>query len=116
MSIEQTKPENLGLALIGPRPIVEETFHRLATKWRKETMFKSSPRDVFVDPVYLQIIGMGEEIVPLLLEETQRKPGDWFLALRSITRQDPTNEEDAGDVVKMGEAWLRWARDQGYDV
>jgi hypothetical protein len=66
MSIEQSKPETLRLALIGPRPIVEETFHRLATKWRKETMFKSSPRDVFLDPVYLQIIGMGEEIVPLI--------------------------------------------------
>src|SRR5260370_35456861 len=76
----------------------------------------SSPSEKFLHPLYLQIIGMGQEIVPLLLRETQRQPGDWHVALRSITRLNPTKDEDSGNVVKMSDAWLRWSRQQGHDV
>lgn len=101
---------------IRPDQHVKETFNHLAEQWRTETMVKSSPVEVFMHPLYLQIIGMGRDIVPLLLAETRNEPGDWFLALRSITGHDPVRDEDAGNVDNMADAWLRWAREQGYDV
>ncbi len=101
---------------IRPSQQVEETFRHLAERWRTETMFQSSPTAKFMHPLYLQIIGMGRDIVPLLLREVQEESGQWFLALRSITREDPVKPEEAGQVRKMAESWLCWAREQGYSV
>jgi len=104
-----------GVISISPHEEVEQTFNQLAQRWRAETLVQSSPH-IFSHRLYLQIIGMGREIVPILLCETRRDPGEWFLALQSITRQDPVKAEDAGNVDAMAKAWLDWGRQQGYDV
>ena len=93
---------------------LEDTFNELSEKWRCETHFLSATDDIVLHPAYQSIIGMGREVIPLLLRELQRKPSHWFWALRSITREDPVRPEDAGNIRKMTEAWLNWGRERGY--
>lgn len=68
-------------------------------------------------PAYQRIIGMGPDAVPLILAQLEAEgddPDQWFWALRAITAANPVKPEDQGNTVKMAEAWLRWAKHEGY--
>ena len=93
---------------------VEEKFHRLASEWKKETAHLSSVTDIVLHPKYQNIIGMGETVLPFLFKEMQREPDHWFWALRSITEANPTKPEDAGNLRKLTESWLNWAKNKSY--
>lgn len=78
----------------------------------------SSITEMTVCPAYLGIIGMGQDAVPLLIEQIRTEgddPDQWFVALRIITGADPVDDENRGDSVKMAQAWLEWAERSGYD-
>jgi hypothetical protein len=64
-------------------------------------------------PAYQQIIGMGREVVPLILRELEREPDHWFWALKAITGEDPVPEQHRGRVRAMADAWIRWGREHG---
>lgn len=95
---------------------LKEEFRRLADEWLEDTMFISSPSDKFLHRAYLEIIGMGKDAIPFLLREVRDLSGHWFLALRSITKQDPVQPEDANDMISMADAWLRWGREKGHEI
>ena len=67
-------------------------------------------------PAYQQIIGMGWEVLPLILRDLKESNADWFWALTAITGANPISTEIAGNITRMTEAWLQWARAKGYDV
>jgi hypothetical protein len=93
---------------------VEEKFQRLAAVWRAETAYFSSTTQMFGHPAYQEIIGLGPAVVPSLLRDLQKEPDHWFAALRTITGAQPVAPEDRGRIDKMAEAWLRWAKEHGY--
>lgn len=93
---------------------IEQRFYRLANEWRDETAHISSMTQLIMHPKYQSIIGMGPDVLPILFRELRVNPDHWFWALRAITEEDPTRPEDAGDVQKMRESWLNWAKDRGY--
>jgi hypothetical protein len=64
-------------------------------------------------PAYQEIIGMGAEVVPLLLRELGREPDHWFRALHALTGADPVPAASQGKVREMAAAWLDWARRHG---
>jgi hypothetical protein len=63
-------------------------------------------------PAYQQIIGLGNEAVPLLLRELKKEPDHWFWALKAITGVDPVEPTQRGRVKEMAGAWLRWGKEQ----
>ena len=65
---------------------------------------------------YQKIIGMGWDAVPLILEELQREPDQWFWALEAITGENPVAPEAAGKVQRMAQAWIEWGKQHGYIV
>ena len=65
-------------------------------------------------PAYQQIIGLGKEAIPFLLRELEQKSGRWFWALKSITREDPLQEEHKGNTQEMIDTWLDWGHRNGY--
>ncbi|MEH2067246.1 MAG: hypothetical protein V7K47_03585 [Nostoc sp.] len=93
---------------------LKDTFIKLANQWRNETKHMSLISDIILHSAYQQIIGMGTDAVPLILEELSREPEHWFWALRSITGDNPIKLEDKGRLKKMAEAWLDWGRQHGY--
>jgi hypothetical protein len=65
-------------------------------------------------PAYREIIALGPEVVPLLLRDLAESHTHWFGALEAITGAHPVPLALAGNIPAMVDAWLRWARDNGY--
>lgn len=97
-----------------PPETAEEHFRRLAGLWHAAVAHHSSSRVRYGHSAYQEIIGMGEAVVPLLLQDLEATGRHWFDALKTITGADPVPAEDAGKIAKMKEAWLRWGRENGY--
>lgn len=92
---------------------VAEQFHTLAERWRAETEFASSPSTLFMNAAYQQIIGMGRDVLPFILEDLAETRSHWFWALRAITGVDPVDPQDRGHVGRMANQWLEWGHAQG---
>ncbi len=92
---------------------IEERFREHAEKWERDTMHVSSTTKMVLHPSYQAIIGMGRDVVPLLLRDLQENRRSWFWALTHITEANPVNPRDAGNVDNMIHAWLNWGRERG---
>jgi hypothetical protein len=92
---------------------IMERFHELAHRWRSDVGPDSSTTAMAMHPAYQQIIGLGCEVVPLILREMERRPDHWFWALKAITGIDPVEPTLRGRIEEMAKAWLRWGRGQG---
>ena len=91
-----------------------QEFYRLAAQWKEETKYVSSISQISMNAAYQQIIGMGPDVIPLIIKELKRKPAHWFWALKAITRFDPVPPQYKGNIEKMTEFWLKWGAEQGY--
>ncbi len=94
-------------------PSLEARFRSLAKRWKKDTELDSSITRMIRHSAYQEIIGMGEQVVPLLLDELRREPDFWFAALQKITGVDPVPKASAGKINEMTKAWIDWGRDKG---
>ncbi len=97
-----------------PSEALEQRFRQLAAEWKKAVALLSSSRVRESHPAYQEIIGLGLAVIPLLLRDLEANETHWFSALQRITGARPVPEDDAGNVPRMVEAWLRWARENGY--
>src|SRR2546425_10009948 len=91
-----------------PAETVEERFRRLAAAWHRDTDYLSSMEDAESHPAYQEIIGLGAEVIPLLLRDLSQNHTHWFAALEAITGAQPVRPSVAGNIPRMAEAWLCW--------
>ena len=77
-----------------PRPAetLEEHFRRLEATWIAETAHLSSSTDIRGHPAFLEIIRLGEPVVPLILRSLEQRPRFWAWALSRITGANPVPE------------------------
>jgi hypothetical protein len=97
-----------------PTETVEARFRRLAAAWEQATGHLSSMTAASNHPAYQEIIHLGREVIPHLLRDLEDNETHWFIALRQITGINPIPPSAAGNVPKMIEAWLQWAKDNGF--
>ena len=95
---------------VGATTDIEAEFLRLAAEWKDETAHLSSPEMIAAHRAYQEIIGMGKDAIPFILQDLQKSPTQWFWALSSITRESPVHPEDRGDLNAMTLAWLDWGK------
>jgi hypothetical protein len=95
------------------RADIKERFQRLAAEWRAQSRHLSNTAQMALLQPYQRIIGMGLPAVPLILEELQREPDQWFWALEAITEENPVPPEAAGKVRLMAQAWIDWGKQRG---
>jgi hypothetical protein len=93
---------------------VEARFRRLASIWNAETGHLSSTTKIINHPAFQEIIGMGPAVIPFMLREMDERPRLWVWALPEITGVNPVSPGDGGNVAKMSQAWLHWAKEHGY--
>ncbi|WP_293135585.1 hypothetical protein [Okeania sp. SIO3I5] len=91
-------------------------FFTLAEQWEREVEGMSSTARMSQHPAYQEIIQMGTQIVPLLLQELKRNPLYWLSALEEITGENPIKPEQRGRIKQMAEAWLKWGKERGYQI
>jgi len=88
----------------------ENRFNSLVSTWKQDTEFSSSVSEIVSNKSYLQIIALGEKVLPLIFESMAQEPHHWFVALTSITGGvNPIKPEHRGNLSKMTEDWLNWA-------
>lgn len=92
--------------------LVQE-FARLAQAWKRDTRSISSTTEIATHPAYQRIIGLGREVVPLILADLRQEPCPWFWALPAITGEAPVAASPKGKVRQMAEAWIRWGKQKG---
>jgi hypothetical protein len=97
-----------------PQYDVRDRFQALAAQWKEKSRYLSNTAQMAMLKPYQQIIGMGDRVVPLILEELQREPDHWFWALEAITQENPVPPESAGKVGQMAAAWISWGKARGY--
>lgn len=92
----------------------EAFFVGLANQWHEETDMISSPSQITSHLAYRRIISMGSAAIPFILRDLLDRGGDWYAALEGVTGVNPIPIDASGDVPRMKEAWVRWARKAGY--
>jgi hypothetical protein len=95
-----------------PRDIPER-FRQLAAEWKEQSRYLSNTAQMAMLKSYQRIIGMGWPAVPLILEELQREPDQWFWALEALTEENPVPAEAQGKVRLMAQAWIDWGKRLG---
>jgi hypothetical protein len=92
----------------------EHKFRVLAKAWRNDCQWTSSINEMVSHYAYQEIIGMGPDAIPILLNEMQRDPDHWSWALRAITGENPVKEEHRGNIDLMAQEWVQWGKERGY--
>lgn len=93
---------------------LEQSFNKLAQKWKRETVNISSIQQMVLHPAYQEIIALGRRVVPLILNQLKEKPDFWFWALRFLTGANPVTKDMRGDLMAMRKAWLDWGSEHAY--
>jgi len=89
---------------------LEAIFNGLAERWRNETGGYALTYRRYAHPSYQAILTLGEDIVPLILRELQRKPDRWFEALKAFTKENPAaNSKSFEEAV---ERWIGWGKEK----
>jgi len=76
-------------------------------------MFLSSLTEMVMLRSYQAIIGMGPDVVPIILKELKHDPDYLFWALEAITGDNPVLPEDEGNLDRMTDAWIKWGQENG---
>lgn len=97
----------------GDRSELRRCFEKHADEWKTRTAHLSVLSQRIMHPSYQRIIGLGRDVLPLIIERLSTHPDHWFWALRSISGEDPVRREDEGRFGAMRDAWIRWGRNRG---
>jgi hypothetical protein len=98
-----------------PAETLEQRFRRLESLWTAETGHLSSTTKIVNHPAFQEILSLGSAVVPFMLRDLEARPHLWVWALPRITGADPVSESDCGNIARMSQAWLRWAKENGYE-
>jgi hypothetical protein len=93
---------------------VENLFNRFLDEWTRDTAMLSDQVSVLIHPAYYKIIGLGTQVIPLILRDLERGGGPWFVALEALTLENPVKPEHAAKAKLMRKDWLEWGRENGY--
>jgi hypothetical protein len=105
---------SFSMAGLAQAQAVAARYRQYADIWYEDTQLTSSLQDKVLHPAYLRIIGMGTAAVPFILRDLRDRPAQWFVALASITDDDPVRLGDS--FVVATKKWLRWGSQHGYEI
>ena len=91
---------------------VVSEFNRLSELWKNETIFMSSRLEAEENQYYKEILNLGSDIIPCIINELKTSPYWWFSALETLTGEQPLNKSDFGDLLAMTNAWLEWDKNK----
>lgn len=90
------------------RNLLQSEFEECVRKWKNETGMFSTVQQKVIHPSYMRIIGMGKDVLPLVLMEMKLRPSHWGCALRAITGERP--DAEAKSSKEQVQAWVDWGQ------
>ncbi|MFM9909955.1 MAG: hypothetical protein ACKVOW_11425 [Chitinophagaceae bacterium] len=111
--------ETCHLLFVGQSVFIQELYKQQLKKrfdfynsiWKNETVFSSSISEITNNAAYRYIIGLGQEVLPFIINDFKANDNHWFYALEAITGQNPINDNHKGIVPLMKADWLKWAKE-----
>lgn len=88
-------------------------FEEMKSRWLTETALSSSGTEMVSNANYRAIIALGWDVIPIILDDLQKSPEWWFVALSEITGEQATNGDHRGDLEAMSRDWIKWGRIKG---
>jgi len=73
-----------------------------------ETTYSSSPDDVLQNLNFKEIVKLGKDAIPFILEEIQNKPSSLIWALNLITGRRITEKKVS--VEEASRLWINWGK------
>ncbi len=104
---------------VGQSVFVQEMYKQQLKKrfdfynsiWQSETIFSSSISEITNNSAYRSIIGLGQEVLPFIIDDLKNNDSHWFYALEALTGQNPIKENHKGVVPLMKKDWIEWAKE-----
>lgn len=116
LSVSLESPSDLDY-VIDSATVRSFKFQTFLAEWRRERGAMSCVAEMAMLPAYQKIIGMGEDVLPLILTQLKSEghaPDHWFWALAAIAHDNPVPQESRGRLSEMAKAWLEWGQKEGY--
>lgn len=85
-----------------------QKFQLLKSKWLQETRFHSNTELIYSNKYYQQIIQLGPEVAPYIIEDLKKERNNWFQALAQILNVNPVKPEHYGNLDAMINDWIIW--------
>jgi len=101
---QQTKDIQL---LVRSINCIENIFKEYYDRWYNETKYLSSSK-MFENKHYRDIISLGIDVVPSIINKIKEEPVHLFEALVEIIGNDPVPENHWGDAEQMARDWISW--------
>jgi uncharacterized hydantoinase/oxoprolinase family protein len=86
---------------------VKNAFQNYFKKWEEETINMSSS-DMFENKNYKEIIALGWDAVPHIINQLRKDPDYLFVALKTITGVSPIKQQHTGHLYEMADDWIKW--------
>lgn len=103
-------------AFIGGRTVefdsLQAKFDTLVEQWETFHLGRSVLK--FDHSAYMQVVGMGSPVIPLILNRLEAGDPNWIYALKLITGEQVEGPEIVGDAEAVIGAWLEWGRKHGH--
>ena len=84
-----------------------QLFSKYHDEWQHDTKFLSSVSAITAHPAFSQIVNMGGNAVPFIIEEIERKPSNLVWALNAIFHKKIGNGETVTEACKLWIAELK---------
>jgi hypothetical protein len=88
------------------------TLHK--ANWEKETAHISSTTAMLDHADFQFIVGLGEHVIPYILEDIRTEESWIVLALHTITKDRPDRIPEAGVLPDIIAVWIEWGISKGY--
>lgn len=85
---------------------LEPKFRIYLQRWKRDTMFMSSPSQIIENESFLSIISMGKAVVPYILYEINKQPSTLVWALNMIFQKKITNNPNA-TITDACKLWVK---------
>jgi len=107
--------DSSGIKVLG-KELIKKKFQELKEKWKKETCYLSDPTLIHNNKNYREIIKMGKDVIPFILEDLGTEPNFWMRALEEISGENilEENGEYSGMIKVAISLWLKWGKEKGY--
>jgi hypothetical protein len=106
---------SIGSAIVYRESNIAVKFEEFATQVEEDCKHLSSPSQIAMHPSYQKIIGMGEPIIPLLIQKLDESPVMWFWALNAISEVNPVPKAHKGNIKLMIKDWKNWVNSKRYE-
>ena len=90
---------------------LEDYFETLKNLWLEETKWSSNVFLTTQHPAHINIIKLGSQILPFLLNDLKENKNHWFIALGNITGDNPVKKDHQGNIDFMISDWLKWGEE-----